>query len=259
MLELRITSAGQTFPIFDLPAQLGRQAAAREIGDTIEGLIAFMDDLGGDPDLEDSETGSAAIDATGRYFGSDISAQEDEDREPDDDAFGDVSWNEWSSRKRFKVTAQGAEIVGRDAFGNMLCEDAEDDDPAEHAGDEFDGLGSEDDFMRHPSDGPGCPIADSDHGAEEIGEVASYAEWHTLAAGRRRAGEINGKPINEWNGVVEEDDEADDPLEANGDEQDGGAVGEGSAGTEEDFMVHTSDGGAGCPLADPGGIPEPNA
>lgn len=53
MLELRIINAGQTFPLFDLPMHLGRARAAREIGDTIEGMIAFLDDLGGDLDLED--------------------------------------------------------------------------------------------------------------------------------------------------------------------------------------------------------------
>ena len=52
MLELRIINAGTAMPLFDLPAALGRRRAAREIGDTIEGLIAFMDDLGGDTDLE---------------------------------------------------------------------------------------------------------------------------------------------------------------------------------------------------------------
>ncbi|MET3824574.1 hypothetical protein ABIC16_000267 [Sphingomonas sp. PvP055] len=52
MLELRIINAGTAMPLFELPAALGRRRAAREIGETIEGLIALMDDLGGDPDLE---------------------------------------------------------------------------------------------------------------------------------------------------------------------------------------------------------------
>ncbi|WP_375421662.1 hypothetical protein [uncultured Sphingomonas sp.] len=42
--------------MFDLPAALGRKGAVKEIGDQIEALVAFMDDVGGDPDLdEDSE------------------------------------------------------------------------------------------------------------------------------------------------------------------------------------------------------------
>ena len=52
MLELRIINAGTAMPLFYLPAALGRRQAAKGIADTIEGLIAFLDDLGGDTDLE---------------------------------------------------------------------------------------------------------------------------------------------------------------------------------------------------------------
>lgn len=52
MLELRIIEGKRSLPIFDLPAMHGHAAAVREVGDTIEGLIAFLDELGGDPDLE---------------------------------------------------------------------------------------------------------------------------------------------------------------------------------------------------------------
>ena len=52
MLELRIMNAGTAMPLFDLPAALGRRQAAKGIADTIEGLIAFLDEIGGDPDLE---------------------------------------------------------------------------------------------------------------------------------------------------------------------------------------------------------------
>ncbi|MDR6850370.1 hypothetical protein [Sphingomonas sp. BE137] len=64
MLELRIPG-GAAVPLFDLPAMLGRQGAAREIGDTIESLIAFMDDLGGDTDLEDDERGAVLMHSSG--------------------------------------------------------------------------------------------------------------------------------------------------------------------------------------------------
>lgn len=53
MLDLRIIAGGQALPLFDLPALLGRRKAAKEVGDQIEALIAFMDALAGDPDLED--------------------------------------------------------------------------------------------------------------------------------------------------------------------------------------------------------------
>jgi hypothetical protein len=54
MLELRVKQGRRSVPIFDLPAALGRAQAYRELGDTIDGLISFMDDLGGDPDLEET-------------------------------------------------------------------------------------------------------------------------------------------------------------------------------------------------------------
>lgn len=49
----------------------------------------------------------------------------------------------------------------RDAMrGGSGHEDAEDDDPDEIDGDERDGRGSEEEFMRHSPCGPGCPIGD---------------------------------------------------------------------------------------------------
>ncbi|RDE06227.1 hypothetical protein [Sphingomonas aracearum] len=62
MLELRIIAAGTTMPVFDLPAALGRRGAAKEIGDQIDALIAFMDELGGDPDLEEEPDGEPSGD-----------------------------------------------------------------------------------------------------------------------------------------------------------------------------------------------------
>jgi hypothetical protein len=105
MLELRIIAAGKPMPLYDLPAALGRRGAFREIGDTIEGLIAFMDDLQGDVDLEDGG-----------------------DDEPDDDT-KDISWTEWHARgARRKAFAY-------EAIGNPgLTEDDEDDDPREDDG-----------------------------------------------------------------------------------------------------------------------------
>lgn len=61
MLELRIKQGRRHVPIFDLPAYLGRAGAAQELGDTIEALIAFLDDLGGDPDLEETDAEDAFV------------------------------------------------------------------------------------------------------------------------------------------------------------------------------------------------------
>lgn len=90
MLDLRIIADGQPLPLFDLPAVLGRAQAAKEVGDQIEALMAFLDDLGGDPDLEegsdleqdnsDHESGSWAEDTL--KYGTNATYGDDE-REDD--------------------------------------------------------------------------------------------------------------------------------------------------------------------------------
>lgn len=141
MLELQIIAQGKPVALFDLPALLGRLDAARELGDTIEGLIAFMDDMGGDPDLEDG-----------------YDAERDmSDYEPDDDAKGDVSWTEWDTRARHKL--QGDHEPIRRANGWTALEDDEDDDAD---------TGVEDD--------PRGFDPEQDLGAEEAGEGGSWPE-----------------------------------------------------------------------------------
>lgn len=111
MLELRIVSGNATLPLFDLPAALGRSKAAKEIADTIEGLIAFVDELGGEPDLE--------------------AGGDDEE----DGTHADLSWPEWHTRGRRKLTAVEAETVSHGPAGT-IHEDDEDDDPSEEADDD---------------------------------------------------------------------------------------------------------------------------
>lgn len=72
MLQLAIKAGRRHIPIFDLPAAMGRREAYQEIGDQVDALIAFLDDLQGDVDLEDGN-----------------------DNEPDGDAMGDQAWPEW--------------------------------------------------------------------------------------------------------------------------------------------------------------------
>lgn len=128
MLELRIIAGGTPMPIFDLPAALGRRGAAREIGDTIDSLIAFMDDLDGDPDLEGDDT---------------------------EDSFA-LSGLALSA-------SHGAGCPIADP-GSGYYEDDEDDDPVEANGDEHDGGGAEDEEMAYFRGlkwaGPGCPVSD---------------------------------------------------------------------------------------------------
>jgi hypothetical protein len=124
MLELRIMNAGQAMPLFDLPAALGRRKAARELGDTIEGLIAFVDALAGDPDLEDGG-----------------------DDEPTGDE-RDASAKEWEPERRGRrVNEVATRVSGRP----WLTEDNEDDDPTED--DDEDRCAAGDDAM---TSGPAC-------------------------------------------------------------------------------------------------------
>ena len=154
MLELRIMNAGTAMPLFELPAALGRRKAAKEIGDTIEGLIAFMDDLGGDPDLEDSETGSSMVDATGRYVGANEPREQDEDRE--------LSWLEWHTRGKHKTTAGGYEMPTHGPRGSDMTDDDEEDDEDTSAEDAPEGFDPEEDM-----------------GAEDFGEEG--ADWRHQA------------------------------------------------------------------------------
>lgn len=61
MLELKIKHGRRHIPIFDLPAAVGRRQAAEELGDQIDALIAFMDDLSGDPDHEEDDDAGGDI------------------------------------------------------------------------------------------------------------------------------------------------------------------------------------------------------
>lgn len=55
MLELRIVVCGRVFTLDQVVAQLGTFDATREIGQLIETMIAKLDDLQGDVDLEDDD------------------------------------------------------------------------------------------------------------------------------------------------------------------------------------------------------------
>lgn len=158
MMELRIITAGQPMPIFDLPSILGKRKAYQEIGDQIDALIAFSDQLAGDPDLEDDDPDT-----------------EHDGREPDCDGQGDRAWAEWDTRGRHKLQSDHETIRGRDGW--TPHEDDEDDDPLEANGDEHDTGNAEDDELagsgvlaRHGviSRGPGCPISDPDMAADDL-------------------------------------------------------------------------------------------
>jgi hypothetical protein len=119
----------------------------------VEAFIARLDEMDGDPELEDSEASETAIDEKGRYldereigFGADgrpCTWVRTEDNEH--------AATEWHTRGRHKEPGPSQ------MPGAYADEDSEDDDP-DHGGDE-----AEPDFRRPPPGyGPGCEIADSD-------------------------------------------------------------------------------------------------
>ena len=84
-----------------IAARLLNKHSPGEIAEAVEILVDVLDLIGGDPDLDD-----------------------DDDREPDDDAQGDTSWTEWQSRGRHK---DNPGVICTD--GRQCQEDMEDDDP----------------------------------------------------------------------------------------------------------------------------------
>jgi len=105
---------------------------------------------------------------------------------------GDPAWAEWHTRGRYKVGKHGEEQCRTLGTPNMADEDAEVDDPIEANGDELDGIGSEEDFMRHEENGPGCPISDADE--------------PTLGAREELSGDWKTGDVMRSDGEIEDDD-----------------------------------------------------
>ena len=121
-----------------------------DIEAAVDILIEKLDRIAGDPDLEDGE-GVDFVDARGSYL-FDGGPGNEEDREPEDDAKGDVSWSEWHTRARHK-TPGGHEAV-RGPGGLPIEEDDEDDDPDTAIEDDPRGFDPEEDFGAEEADEP---------------------------------------------------------------------------------------------------------
>lgn len=73
MLELRLKTGTRSVPFYRLPMVLGRDQAAREIGETIEAMIEVLDRLAGDPDFEESDAeDSFALSPLARQFAANM-------------------------------------------------------------------------------------------------------------------------------------------------------------------------------------------
>lgn len=148
MLDLKIKSGRRYVGPADLVRVLGFERALMELGDMVEALIAQIDIIEGDPDVECNG-----------------------DLEPDDDAKGDPSWPEWHTLSH-KLSARGATPMGHTPWGGISHEDDEDDDAAEE--DDPSGQCDEDGVntvLAHTIayDGPGCEISDPDGAVDDAG------------------------------------------------------------------------------------------
>ena len=163
MLELKIKTGRKHIPIFDLPTVMGRREAAREVGDQIETLLAFIDDLDGDPDLEDSgdEHDSAWVEWStmqgSQKAGANLLAghEDDEDDDPAED--GDIDC--CAARDDIGTDVPEHGQIGFHGDPSISCEDCE------LNGDETDGVGAEDEkcaWFAGMGNGPGCIIGDPD-------------------------------------------------------------------------------------------------
>jgi len=162
------------------------------IEDAVSVLIAVLDALDPDPEMEDAETGNAHVDVSGRYLFDDAISQ-DEDCEPDDPPDG--SWTEWTSRGRHKVTGDGHEqFDGLGLEDDELDEPLEDDDPAEDdnedscpAGDDMVASGSVLPLSSAMRDtGPGDPEdAERESIAQDVPTLRAYSLDTDLFTGKR--------------------------------------------------------------------------
>lgn len=162
MLELKIKHGRRHIPIFDLPAAMGRRQAVEELSDQIDAMIAFMDDLSGDPDLEeDDDAGGDILD------------------EPHDG----LTWPEWHTlppQQRGAGNYTGTPLPGVGlGFDHEDFEDddpAEDDDPSGQC--DEDGVNTAFDAVRRTS-GAGCPISDPGGGnVEDEPQMGSGQDYY---------------------------------------------------------------------------------
>ena len=164
MLDLHIIERGHDIPVVALPGLLGRRRAARMVGDTIEELIALMDRLDGDPDLEDGHDAEADQEArdvswaewTPRQRGALVIGGTNSTEDDEDDDPREATWPESVFAREYPLAPDDAE-EDDDAGGNVTDELHDDDDPAG-------GNNAEDDFdlrdVGFGRDGPGCELSD---------------------------------------------------------------------------------------------------
>lgn len=158
MLQMKIKAGRRNVLPGDLPAILGAQRAYREIGDMIDVLIAQMDLLAGDCDLEDDDNDCCSAredDAEWFSGGGEMGLINDHPSADDDWEMTYAEWHTLGGSRRRAGNFDGKPLEAN--FGRMDHDDDEDSDPA--------GVFDEDDHSgwRSPPRGiagAGCTISD---------------------------------------------------------------------------------------------------
>lgn len=155
MLELKIKAGSRYVAPHALREAIGTERALREIGDMIEYLMAELDMIEGDPELECNG-----------------------DLEPDGDGQGDIAWIEWSGRAGRHHGPH--ETMAWRPWSGLMHEDDEEDDPSGQC--DEDGVNTSVALLKADV-GPGCEISDVDMAVddrgcdEEGGEPLPILDW----------------------------------------------------------------------------------
>ena len=153
MLEMKIRAGTRYVGAAQLVHTIGAARALEKLSDMVEALIAQIDMIEGDPDLEETDAEDAfAFSSLALHFA----------RGPGclaSDA-GDIGWQEWHARNRHKVDAYGGEPMPKGPWGNIGQEDDEDDDPREEhdADSACDDYGIDEDSDREPTASHDAPF-----------------------------------------------------------------------------------------------------
>lgn len=158
MLNLRIQTGPRRYVApADLVSVLGAERAVLELGDMVEALIAQIDTLAGDVDMEETDAeDSFAPPAFALHFAEGPGCAVSD--------VGDVTWTEWHNRTGRRGKACFYEPIGYLPSGCVAGDDDEEDDPAGQC--DEDGVNTSLSAAR-AYQGPGCDISDPDKGIED--------------------------------------------------------------------------------------------
>lgn len=175
MLEIKIQTGRRRYVApADLVRVLGAERALTELGDMVEALIAQIDMLAGDADMEETAAEDSfappayavcfadgpgcAVSDSGEYAGDET----------------DVSWSEWSGRPKRSAKAYLHEPIGCHPSGRAADEDEEEDDPSGQC--DEDGINTS--HGAADSRAAGCPISDPDQEGKYCdGQPLAVLSW----------------------------------------------------------------------------------